>query len=86
MVEERGRAALSRTQAGTLPGCRSVAADTQLIAIRITEICAVVVRVIVRPQPGLAFVLCATSHGSRIASINGIPAGREQCNHPTIPW
>jgi hypothetical protein len=25
------------------------------------------------------------SHGSRMAAVNGIPVGREQCDHHTIP-
>jgi hypothetical protein len=61
-------------------------ADTKLVAVRIAEICAIIVRMIVRPQSGLTFRPRALRHGEMIASVDRIAAGREKGNHLTVPW
>jgi hypothetical protein len=58
--------------------------NTELVAIRVAEIRAIVVGVIMRSQSRLALALSTVSDGPGVAPVNGIPAGGEQRDHLPI--
>jgi len=58
--------------------------NTELVAIRVAEIRAIVVGVIMRSQSRLALALSTVSDGPGVAPVNGIPAGGEQGDHLPI--
>jgi hypothetical protein len=47
-----------------------VAADAELVAIQVTEICAIVVRMIVRPETRLTFTSCTVGDGTGVAPVH----------------
>jgi len=47
-----------------------VAADAELVAIQVTEICAIVVRMIVRPETRLTFASCTVGDGAGVAPVH----------------
>jgi len=61
-----------------------VAADAELVAIQVTEICAIVVRMIVRPETGLTFASCTICDGTGVAPVHRTSVRSEQCHHLSI--
>ena len=58
-------------------GCWIVAANAQLVAVRVTEIRTIKVRMIVRPQTGFAFASSAIGDGSGVAPVHSISSWSE---------
>ncbi len=65
-------------------GRRVVAANAQLIAVQVPEICTIVVGMVVWSQARFTFASRAIRDGSRVAPINSIPVRSEQCHHLPI--
>jgi hypothetical protein len=63
---------------------RVVATDAELVAIQVTEICAIVVRMIVRPETGLTFASCTICDGTGVAPVHRTSVRSEQCHHLSI--
>ncbi len=63
-----------------------MAADAQFVAVRVAEIGSVIIRVIVHPQAGGAFVPAAIGQRRRVAGVHCRPVRREQGHHLPVAW
>jgi len=70
--------------AGLLLGC--MAGDTDLIALRISEVRAVVVGVVLRSQTRRSFVFAAECERRSVSRIDLAPVCGKERNHLAIAW
>ena len=63
-----------------------MAANAQLVAVRVTEIRTIVVRMIVRPQTGFAFASSAIGDGSGVAPVHSTSVRSVKPPLSTLCW
>ena len=63
-----------------------MARDTEFVAIGIAEVGAIVVGVVLRPQPWQALALATVRENGLMSRTHTLSAFRHECNHLPISW
>ena len=85
-VVERNSAKLPGSQIGRNLGNRIMAAYTDLVAVHVTEIRSIIVRMIMRPQSRPPLVYCSILQCPSMNLIHGSPVRCEQRDHLPVSW